>query len=222
MAGVDTEIDGEARPMPGPQGRLPASGAATWTRRRPSVTSLKRRVGRDQVRLRPVWTRSMPPTPSLMPTSMPWLPSRRQAGSHPAKRRRSQPGASAGCRLPMPCALPGLGRQDRAPLRWREAPRGAVPPAAVGSGHAAAGRTDQPPGRRLGGLAGTLPPSTSPAPWWLITHDRYFLDNVAGWILELDRGHGIPTRATTPAGWTPRPSPSGCRKPSRSRSTPRP
>ena len=41
--------------------------------------------------------------------------------------------------------------------------------------------------------------------WWLerflqsyegtviaITHDRYFLDNIAGWILELDRGHGIP------------------------------
>ncbi|KFZ31583.1 ABC transporter ATP-binding protein [Pseudidiomarina salinarum] len=25
-----------------------------------------------------------------------------------------------------------------------------------------------------------------------ITHDRYFLDNVAGWILELDRGYGIP------------------------------
>ena len=41
--------------------------------------------------------------------------------------------------------------------------------------------------------------------WWLerhlqqykgtviaVTHDRYFLDNVAGWILELDRGEGIP------------------------------
>src|SRR6187200_2120185 len=27
-----------------------------------------------------------------------------------------------------------------------------------------------------------------------ITHDRYFLDNVAGWILELDRGHGLPFR----------------------------
>jgi len=26
----------------------------------------------------------------------------------------------------------------------------------------------------------------------LVTHDRYFLDNVTGWILELDRGHGIP------------------------------
>src|SRR5207249_10389155 len=25
-----------------------------------------------------------------------------------------------------------------------------------------------------------------------VTYDRYFLDNVAGWILELDRGHGIP------------------------------
>ncbi len=25
-----------------------------------------------------------------------------------------------------------------------------------------------------------------------VTHDRYFLDNVAQWILELDRGHGIP------------------------------
>jgi len=31
-------------------------------------------------------------------------------------------------------------------------------------------------------------PSTAIA----VTHDRYFLDNVAGWILELDRGHGIP------------------------------
>ncbi len=26
----------------------------------------------------------------------------------------------------------------------------------------------------------------------LVTHDRYFLDNITGWILELDRGHGIP------------------------------
>src|SRR5690606_34323136 len=25
-----------------------------------------------------------------------------------------------------------------------------------------------------------------------VTHDRYFLDNVAGWILELDRGRGLP------------------------------
>jgi len=43
-----------------------------------------------------------------------------------------------------------------------------------------------------------------------VTHDRYFLDNVAGWILELDRGRGIPTRATTPAGWYRRKS--ACRR----------
>ena len=33
-----------------------------------------------------------------------------------------------------------------------------------------------------------------------VTHDRYFLDNVAGWILELDRGYGIPSRAIIPPG----------------------
>jgi ATP-binding cassette ChvD family protein len=49
--------------------------------------------------------------------------------------------------------------------------------------------------------------------WWLerhlqqykgtiiaVTHDRYFLDNVAGWILELDRGHGIPYQGNY-SGW---------------------
>ncbi len=38
-------------------------------------------------------------------------------------------------------------------------------------------------GRHLRECAGTVV---------AITHDRYFLDNIAGWILELDRGHGIP------------------------------
>lgn len=33
-----------------------------------------------------------------------------------------------------------------------------------------------------------------------VTHDRYFLDNVAGWILELDRGHGIPWKGNY-TGW---------------------
>ena len=34
----------------------------------------------------------------------------------------------------------------------------------------------------------------------MVTHDRYFLDNVAGWILELDRGEGIPWRGNY-SGW---------------------
>ena len=33
-----------------------------------------------------------------------------------------------------------------------------------------------------------------------VTHDRYFLDNIAGWILELDRGHGIPFKGNY-SGW---------------------
>ena len=33
-----------------------------------------------------------------------------------------------------------------------------------------------------------------------MTHDRYFLDNVAGWILELDRGRGIPYEGNY-SGW---------------------
>ena len=34
----------------------------------------------------------------------------------------------------------------------------------------------------------------------MVTHDRYFLDNVAGWILELDRGEGIPWKGNY-SGW---------------------
>ena len=41
-----------------------------------------------------------------------------------------------------------------------------------------------------------------------VTHDRYFLDNVAGWILELDRGQGIPWEGNYSRGWNR--SRSGC------------
>ena len=48
-----------------------------------------------------------------------------------------------------------------------------------------------------------------------VTHDRYFLDNVAGWILELDRGARHPVgRATTRRGWS-RNSSGSCWKRSR-------
>ena len=49
-----------------------------------------------------------------------------------------------------------------------------------------------------------------------VTHDRYFLDNVAGWILELDRGSGSRGRATT------RPGSSRSRSVWRSKRKPRP
>ena len=40
-----------------------------------------------------------------------------------------------------------------------------------------------------------------------VTHDRYFLDNVAGWILELDRGHGIPWQGDQLVARAKRPTP---------------
>jgi sulfate-transporting ATPase len=67
-----------------------------------------------------------------------------------------------------------------------------VPPAAEKAGHSAPRRAHQPSGCRIGGMAGTTPAAVCQGTIIAVTHDRYFLDNVAGWILELDRGHGIP------------------------------
>lgn len=39
-----------------------------------------------------------------------------------------------------------------------------------------------------------------------ITHDRYFLDNVAGWIPELDRGEGIPWEGNYSSAGAERPA----------------
>jgi ATPase subunit of ABC transporter with duplicated ATPase domains len=48
-----------------------------------------------------------------------------------------------------------------------------------------------------------------------VTHDRYFLDNVAGWILELDRGHGIPWQGNYSSGSSRRSAGSHRRRSSR-------
>ena len=85
-----------------------------------------------------------------------------------------------------------VGRQDRHAVGRREAPRRAVPPAAVQARHAAARRADQPPGRRIASSGWSSSCTRFPGTVVAITHDRYFLDNAAEWILELDRGRGIP------------------------------
>ena len=54
-----------------------------------------------------------------------------------------------------------VGREDRASVRRRKAPRRAVPPAAVEARHAAAGRADQPPRRRERRLARAVPAEIS-------------------------------------------------------------
>ena len=60
--------------------------------------------------------------------------------------------------------LPPWDARHRQALRRREAPRRAVPPAAVEAGHAAARRTHQPPGRRIGRLARAFPATNTRAP----------------------------------------------------------
>ena len=76
-------------------------------------------------------------------------------------------------------------------LRRRAAPRRALPAAAARARPAAARRAHEPPRRRVGRLARAAPRGLQ-GTVVAVTHDRYFLDNVAGWILELDRGRGIP------------------------------
>ena len=85
---------------------------------------------------------------------------------------------------------PGDADVDQA-LGRREAPRRALQAAARGARPAPPRRADQPSRRRDGRLAGKAS-GAFPGAVLIITHDRYFLDNVTGWILELDRGRGIP------------------------------
>ena len=108
---------------------------------------------------------------------------RRRRRLEPRPQRRDRDGRAA---------LPARRRRRHDAVRRREAPRRAVPAAALAARPAAARRAHQPPRCRVGAdwlerflqeYQGTVV---------AITHDRYFLDNVAQWILELDRGRGIP------------------------------
>ena len=62
--------------------------------------------------------------------------------------------------------------------------------------HSSARRADQPPRRRKRRLARASFASTIRAPSIMVTHDRYFLDNITEWTLELDRGAGIPYKGS--------------------------
>ena len=88
-------------------------------------------------------------------------------------------------------ALPARRRRRDQALGRRAPARRALPAAAGAARAAAARRADQPSRRRDGAwLEGHL--RDYPGAILIVTHDRYFLDNVTGWILELDRGRGIP------------------------------
>ncbi len=189
MAGIDKDIEGEAVPHAQPEHRLPAAGAAA----RPGADRARGgrgRPGRSLRRPAPSSTRSMPPMPNRTPTSTRWPPSRR--GWKP-----SFPPATAAtwsCSWKWPPTRCACRRGTR---------RSACCPAARSAAWRCAGCccpsptcccwTSRPttwtPNRSTGSSSScTRFPGTVVG----ITHDRYFLDNAAEWILELDRGHGIP------------------------------
>jgi len=115
-------------------------------------------------------------------------------------RRRVEPRHPA--RIRDGCAAAAASRRRRGHALRRRAPaRGALPAAPAGTRPASARRAHEPSRRRVGRLARAASGRVQ-GDDRRVTHDRYFLDNVAGWILELDRAGGFPTRATTRAGWS--------------------
>jgi sulfate-transporting ATPase len=117
-----------------------------------------------------------------------WPPSRRAEAIIAAAGPRPPSAAGDRRRRAAPAAL---GREDRQPLRRREAPRRAVPlllskPDML--------LLDEPTNHLDAESVEWLEQFLQRFPGTVVavTHDRYFLDNAAEWILELDRGHGIP------------------------------
>jgi sulfate-transporting ATPase len=88
--------------------------------------------------------------------------------------------------------LPPWEQRVDVPLGRGEAPRGALPAALVQAGPAPAGRADQPPRRRERGMAGAVPAALSGNRGGGAPTTATSSTTPAGWILELDRGYGIP------------------------------
>ena len=106
----------------------------------------------------------------------------------------TRPRRRLGPRLQLEMAMDALCRRptSRSPIlsggeRRRVAP---VQTVAEQARPAAAGRADQPPDAESSG-SNSISPSTN-RPTWPVTHDRYFLDNVAEWILSSTRGRAYP------------------------------
>ncbi len=188
MAGVDGEYEGEAVPMPNMRiGYLPRSRASTptracarWSSRVWATSSAPRRASRKSTR----------PMPSRMPISTRSPPSRR---SYEAVHRRRRAGTAT---LQMEIAADAL----------------RLPPWEARIEHLSGGEKrrvalcrlllskpdmlllDEPTNHLDAESVEWLEQFLLRFPGTVVavTHDRYFLDNAAEWILELDRGHGIP------------------------------
>ncbi len=187
MAGVDTDFEGEARPQPG----IKVGYLAQEPELDPNKTvreSVEEGVG-ECCRRRLRWKRCMPPTPRKVPTSTRWPRSR-------SAWRRSWPGdahtlenqldvVADALRLPpWDAKIANLsgGEKRRVALCRLLLQKPDMLLLDEPTNHLDAESVEWLE-QFLARYTGTVV---------AVTHDRYFLDNAAEWILELDRGRGIP------------------------------
>ena len=193
MAGVDKEFLGEAWPAEGITGRLSLAGAAARSRAR-TCSATSRRASPRRARCSTASRRSA--RSSARPRDADEMEKLLDEQAQPAGRASTRANA-LGAR---PHARDRDGRAARPARRRRRSRRS---PAASGAASRSAACCLQAPDLLLLDEPTNHLDAESVA--WLerhlqeyqgtvvaITHDRYFLDNVAGWILELDRGAGIP------------------------------
>ena len=189
MAGVDKDFEGEAMPMPGIKHRLPAAGAAARPGRRPCARRSRKALGEVARGARSASTRSTPPTPSPTPTSTSSPPSRRELEAIIAAA-----GGDADLQLEIAADALRLPPWDAKidMLSGGEKRRVALCRLLLSKPDMLL--LDEPTNHLDAESVEWLEQFLQRFPGTVVavTHDRYFLDNAAEWILELDRGHGIP------------------------------
>ena len=192
MAGVDKDFFGEAKPADGIAHRLPAAGAASSTRRKDVLGNVEEAVASTQGAAQAL--RRGEPEARRGPEARRDGQAARGAGQAAGRDRGGQRlGARPHARDRDGRAAPAAGRRRRdQALRRRAAPRRAVPDRCCERPDLLL--LDEPTNHLDAESVAWLEHHLHEYPGTVVavTHDRYFLDNVAGWILELDRGAGIP------------------------------
>jgi sulfate-transporting ATPase len=187
MAGVDTDIIGEARALPGIRiGYLPQEPELDPAKTvREEVEGGLGEVMEAKQKLEEIYAAYAEPDADFD-----------KLAEQQAKYEAIIAAAGSDAETQMEIAadalrLPAWDAEDRQALRWRKASRGAVQAAAVKPDMLL---LDEPTNHLDAESVEWLEQFLQRFPGTVvaITHDRYFLDNAAEWILELDRGHGIP------------------------------
>ncbi len=192
MAGVDKDFLGTARPDAGIFRRLSAAGADARTRAKTVLGNVEEAVAPTRAPASRGSTRSTPGSVKGRTTTR-WTPCSKSKPKCKTPSRPHTPGIST-----------ASSKSPWTPCGCRPAtPRWARSPAARSAGSRSASccfrspdilLLDEPTNHLDAESVAWLERHLQEYPGTVVavTHDRYFLDNVAGWILELDRGQGIP------------------------------